>query len=109
MIVVAALGTRFGITAGPDALVDGVDRLLLGRRVPAQQRTERCSVETALGQRVVETARATAVRRLEAEVRQRGDCIARQHGVAQLEQGISPTIEAVIQSRAEGAQACKVM
>jgi hypothetical protein len=42
-------------------------------------------------------------------VGQRGDCIARQQGVAKLEEGIGTAREAVMQGSAEGAQALKLM
>jgi hypothetical protein len=49
------------------------------------------------------------VHRLQAEVRQRGDRLGRQEGIAQLEQTISAALEAPMQVGAKRAESCEVM
>jgi hypothetical protein len=46
---------------------------------------------------------------LETEVGQRGDRIARQHGIAQLEEGIGAVLEAPMQRETAGAQGHQIM
>ena len=62
MVVVASLGTGFGIAAGPDAQVNGVDRLAVSGGVLRQRRPQELEVDATLGQRGVETAPPAAVR-----------------------------------------------
>ena len=66
MVVVAALRTGFGVAAGPDTQVDGVDRMPRAARVASVSAQGR-HVEVPLGQGVVEAAPAAAVCGLQAK------------------------------------------
>jgi hypothetical protein len=105
MVIEAPLGAGFGVTAGPDAQIDGVDRLTVGCRVLAQQRAEGWNVDASRGQGVVEAAPAAAVYGLQTEAGSRAGRLGRQQGVAKLEEGIGTALEAVMQGSSEGAQA----
>jgi hypothetical protein len=109
MVIKATVRARLGIAPGPDTQVDSVDRLILRRRVPRQQRAEGRDVQVTRGQGRVDTAPAAAVGGLQTEVGQRAGRIGRQQGVAKLEEGIGPALEASMQGSAEGAQRLEVM
>ena len=108
MVVVAALGARLGVAAGPHANVHGVD----GRAASSSERMAVEQIAQGLGvdplpvQRGVEAAPAAAMRRFEAEVNGRRDgVVSGEDGVGELEKGIGPVAEAFVVERvAEGVQ-----
>ena len=108
MVVEAAVRARLGVAAGPDAQVDGIDRGTVDGSELSECRAEGFDIEATLNQGIIEAALAAAVCGLQAEVGQRRDRIGRQHGVAQLEEGIGTALEADMQGSAEGAQARQV-
>ena len=61
------------------------------------------------GQRVIEAAPATAVRGLQAQVRQGDDRIGRQQSITKLEQGIGAAMEAPVEVSAKRAESCEGM
>jgi hypothetical protein len=62
-------------------------------------------VDASAIQRRVEAAPAATVRRLQAQVgRRRGGAVRGQDGVHELEEGISPAVEAFVERAAEGAK-----
>ena len=109
VVVKAPLRTGLGVAAGPNAQVHSVDRRTIERRLFHQQGAECGSVDAACAQRLGEAAPAAPIAGLETEVGQRGDRIARQQGIAQLEEGIGAVLEARMQRGAEGAQVREVM
>ena len=109
MVVKAALRTGLGVAAGPDAQVDGVDRLAHRWRRAEPATRAGPPRRGALGQGIVEAAPAAAVCGLQAEVGQRGDRLGRQQGIDQLEQGVGAAREAAVQGGAEGAEGREVM
>jgi hypothetical protein len=108
MVGVTALGTGCRIT-GPDAQVDGGDRMRIRCSVPRQHGPQGRHVEATLGQGVVEAPPPTAMRGEQAHVRQRGDRLRRQQRIGQLEQGIGTAMEAVMQGGAEGAEQLQIV
>src|SRR5215217_4838087 len=65
MVVVSTLGTALRIAAIPHAHVHGIDgRFTSSKRMVSEQPPQSLGVDSSMAQRVVETAPATAVRRL---------------------------------------------
>jgi hypothetical protein len=62
------------------------------------------SVDSSTAERVVETAPATAVRRLQAQVNWRRECLCGEEGVGEFEEGVSAAMKAVVESASEGAE-----
>jgi hypothetical protein len=109
MVIKAAIGTGLGVTARPDAEVNGVDRGTSGEGLAHQQRPQGYHVDAPCAQRVVEAAPAASVCGVQTEGGQRGERIAREQGVAKLEEGIGTALETVMQGGAQGAQAREVI
>jgi hypothetical protein len=70
MVLETPLRTCLGVAAGPDAEVDGEDRLAAGGGSLGQRRAQHVDVEAPLGQSLVDAAPATSMRCLKAEVGQ---------------------------------------
>src|SRR5687767_10033970 len=104
MVVEATLRTRLGVTAGPDAQVDRVNRMVISDGILSQRRTQGIDIEATRGQGIVEAAPPTTMRWLQAEMGQRADRLGRQQGVDKLAQGIGPAIAAGMQGSSEGAE-----
>jgi hypothetical protein len=70
-----------------------------------EQAPQGLGVDTSAIQRGVEAAPATTVRRLEAQVDGRGDGgVSGEDGVGKFEEGVGPTVEAVVERIAEGLE-----
>ena len=109
MVVIAAVRTRLGVAARPDALVEGGDRRTIACSVPWQHPPQGRRGERAFGQGVVQAAPAAAVCRLQAPVRERGNRISRQEGIDQLEQSVGSAGKAPVEVGAEGAESSEVL
>jgi hypothetical protein len=104
MVVVAALRTRFGIAAGPDAAIDSVDRLPASQRVAGQERAEGGGVNCPMPQRRVKASPAAAMNWLAAQVDWGRQRTGGQERVGQFEQGVGAATQASIEVVAEVAQ-----
>jgi hypothetical protein len=105
MVVEAAQGTALRVASGPHAHVHGVDgRTSSGERMACEQVPQSLDVDSPAIQRGVEAAPATTVRLLEAQVDGRGDGFGGEDGVAELEEGVFPAMEAFVERAAEGAK-----
>src|SRR5215207_7205008 len=83
MVIKAPRRTGRGITAGPDAQVDGVDRMAVGDGVLSQGGAQGIDSEATRSQRVTDATPAAAMQWLQAEVGQRSNRLSRQQGVQQ--------------------------
>jgi hypothetical protein len=107
VVIVASLGAALGVAARPHAHIDGVDGCFfasLGERMAGEQPSESFSVDPPSNQCSIKASPAAAVRWLEAEVSRRRDGVCGKESISELEEGISPTVEAlVVEGVAEGA------
>src|SRR5215218_6964683 len=109
MVVVAALGTALRIAPGPHARVHGKDerfiRAAQGERMTGEEPSQGFVVDPSTIQGGVEASPATTMRRLEAQVSgRRGGTVRGEDGVGELEEGVSPAVEAFVERTAEGLE-----
>ena len=100
MVVEAALRATLCVAAIPYANVHGVDgrrRFASSKRIVGEQPPQSLGVDSSTAERVVESAPATAMRRLQAQVDWRRDCLCAEKGVGEFEEGLSAAMEAVVE------------
>jgi hypothetical protein len=98
MVVEAALRTTPCVAAIPHAHVHGVDwRFAFSKRKAGEQPPQSLGVDSSTAERVVEAAPPTAVRRLQAQVHWRRDCLCGEESVGEFEEGVSAAMEAVVE------------
>jgi len=101
MIVETTLGAALRVAAGPHAYVHGVDGRFASssswKRMASEQPPQSFGVDPSTAQRVVETAPAPAVRRLQAQVDWRRDRLRCEDGVGEFEEGVRTAMEAVVE------------
>ena len=65
MVIKAPRRTGLGVTAGPDAQVDGVDRMTVGDGILSQRRAQGIDIEATRSQRVIDAAPPAAMQWLQ--------------------------------------------
>jgi hypothetical protein len=100
--------TRFGVAARPDAALDSIERLTSRQGMLDEQGLQVRRADLASAQRVIETAPATSMLRLDAEQWERGDGASREQGVTQLKHGVSSTPKGRIGRGTNGDQRGKL-
>ena len=105
MIVVSAIGTGLRIAAGPHAHVHRVDRRVRPFEwVVDEQVPQSLGVDPSAIQRGVEATPAATVRCLETQMDWGRDSVSGEEGVGDLEEGIGPVVEAIVERAAEAAK-----
>jgi len=107
VVIVAALGACLGIAACPDAHIDGIGRVATGQWTRGDGSAERLVVDVSLGQRGVHAAPSAAVKRDQAQMRERRGRSAGQERVADLEPRVGAPTEAGVEVGAERGQSSK--
>jgi Recombinase/Recombinase zinc beta ribbon domain len=100
--------TRFGVAARPDAGIDRIERLTSRQGMLGKQGLQAWHADPPSAQRVIETAPATSMLRLDAEQWERGDGAGREQGVTQLKQSVSSTPKGRIGGGTNGDQRGKM-
>src|SRR5215210_27597 len=102
MVVETTLGAAFCVAAIPNAHVYGIDRrLLLGKRMAGEQPPQSLGVDPSLAERGIKATPTTTMRGLEAQVsRRKNSAVRGEDGVCELEEGISPAVEAFVERAA---------
>ncbi len=100
MVVVSSLGTTLRVAAIPHAHVhslDGRRRFASGKRMASEEPPQSLGVDSSMAERLVETAPATAMRRLQAQVHRRRDLLGGEEGIGEFEEGVSAAMEAAVE------------
>ena len=104
MVVVSSLGTALRVASGPDARVHGVDGSCSApcERMADEQVAQDLGVDTSTGQSRIEASPSAPVRGLEAQVDgRRSGSVRGEDGVGELEEGVGPAVEAIVERTAE--------
>src|SRR5215207_6194314 len=98
MIVIAALRAGLRVTSRPHAYVHSVDgRFPFGERMSDEQTPQSFGVDPPSIQSRVKAAPAATMGRFEAQVNRRRDTIRGEDGVSEFEEGVGPTMEALVE------------
>jgi hypothetical protein len=105
MVIVSALGAALRVAAIPHAHVHGKDgcRSASSKRMAGDQSPQRFGVDAPSPKRCVKAAPAAAMRCFEAQVNGRGGGIRSEESIGELEEGVSPAVEAFVERATEGA------
>jgi len=104
VVIVTARGAGCGVAARPDADVNGVERLPVGKRVARQEVVHRAARHAAMREGRIRAAPPAAMGRGQTQVRGREGRPCRQQGIHELDEGIGAVAEARVRVGAEGAQ-----
>jgi hypothetical protein len=105
MVVVSSLGAALRVAAIPHAHVHGKDgcRSASSKRMTSDQCPRGFGVDPPSPKRGVKAAPAAAMRWFEAQVNGRGGGIRGEESIGELEEGFSPSLEALVERATEGA------
>jgi hypothetical protein len=98
MVVETSLGATLCVAAIPHANVYGIDwGFASSKRKASEHSAQSLGIDSSTAERIVEAAPATAVRRLQAQVNWRRDCLCGEKGVGEFEECVSAAMEAVVE------------
>lgn len=97
VIIEASLGAGFGVAAGPNTHIDGIDGLLLSQRTLRQCGTEGVSIDLTVAKGRIQTAPAATMGGFQAQVDERGQRSRCEDGLDQVEQRVPTPPEAGVQ------------